>query len=230
MFKQASYQTELTDKIQAVRDASARFETATKLCSYEYIVGIHEQLSSHREVSQQNHHQLLQDLSKSREVLAKQSKLLSDTINSNTRSTQRALNILARKLREESNGSINSVEQARLEPSAAVIPRSIQPHEGWTPEVSTSLSFAPRAACMILKRDMLFCAVLIKCLDVYYTNSNGPDEELQNYEKTNPRPIEALSSDAKARLLAMMHCPALDPLYHFENSLHRRKSLITIFF
>lgn len=95
-FKQSSYEQGLSDLIQDIRTQSQRFDTCTRLCSYESIRHIDDTVVSHRKESRNHTQEIVGELGRLKVDQFQQNNLLSNIVVTEAGNLQHMMGVLAK--------------------------------------------------------------------------------------------------------------------------------------
>ena len=110
LFKQSSYEQQLSDLIQAVRTQSQRFDTCARLCSYETLVHTNGTVRSHQKDSQKNHEEIVGQLDRLKIESFQENNLLSNIIVTETGNIQNMMGMMASRLEMSENNIKELIE------------------------------------------------------------------------------------------------------------------------
>jgi hypothetical protein len=128
LFKQDSYQIELSDKIKAVRQASFRFAELAQLCSYREIANTRLDIREHQRLSRAAYEQLFEKFEGIQESSAIQNQVfgsVSNRILTENEATQKMINVMAYRVMTleaafyrfaDAQHSMQSVHPLRIKP------------------------------------------------------------------------------------------------------------------
>ena len=106
LFKQSSYEQQLSDLIQDIRTHSQRFDTCAKLCSYETIRHTDDTALSHLKDSQIHHQEIVGQLDGLKLDQFQQNNLLGNIVVTEAGNIQEMMGTMATRFSELSEGKI----------------------------------------------------------------------------------------------------------------------------
>lgn len=115
LFKQDSYQRELSEKLKAIRAASTRFAELAQLCSYREIATTRLEIQEHQRLSKNAYELILQGFEEAKTHSLKQNQVLGHLGNkfiNETEATQQMMRIMALRVMELEATVTRFVEKA----------------------------------------------------------------------------------------------------------------------
>ena len=103
LFKQDSYQRDLSEKLKAIRNASTRFADLAQLCSYREIVTTRLEIQEHQRLSKKAYELLLHGFEEAKTQSSKQNQVLGHLGNNlinETEATQQMIQIMALRVKK----------------------------------------------------------------------------------------------------------------------------------
>ena len=114
LFKQSSYERELSDLIEAIRTHSQRFDTCARLCSYETIRHTNDMVRSHHQKSSSNHQEVVGQLDRLKADQFQQNNLLGNIVVTEAGNIQQMMGVLAHRVNEMSESKIKELIETTM--------------------------------------------------------------------------------------------------------------------
>ncbi|CAD6583586.1 MAG: hypothetical protein ASARMPREDX12_001310 [Alectoria sarmentosa] len=114
LFKQSSYEQQLSDLVQAMRTNSQRFDDCARLCSYETTVHTNETVRSHQKDSRNNHQEVVGRLDRLKIESFQQNNLLSNIVVTEAGNIQQMMGAMASRFNEMSESKTKELIESTV--------------------------------------------------------------------------------------------------------------------
>ena len=114
IFKQSSYEHQLSELIQAIRTHSQRFDNCARLCSYETIRHTNDTVRFHHKESRNHHQEIVGQLDRLKMDQFQQNNLLSNIVVTEAGNIQQMMGMMASRFSEISDEKMKEMIETSM--------------------------------------------------------------------------------------------------------------------